>query len=152
MSENGKSVDAFFEDVRGSLAGMKKKAEALREKGILHAYPHFKTGTKKMFLNTPTDGCGRRKFIYVGTDEKKQKAALAKIARFYQHERILESIGRITDDLESQERELRELYHKAGALTLRGDAALKDADRPEKKLEGVTAPRRPSARAVTPTV
>jgi hypothetical protein len=142
MKENGKSIDAFFESARESIAALEQKTLALQRQGVLHAYPHFKTGTKKMFLNTPTDGNGRRKFLYVGTDEKKQKAALAKIARFYQHERIVESISRMTADLEQQERELRELYHKAGALTLRGYEAAKDADRLEEKIPGVTWHRR----------
>ena len=78
----GARIDLIHAQIRRQIRTLKKEIAGLEKKGILLAYPHFKKGTRRMYLLEPTID-GKRKYHYIGGDEKAQKLALEKIERYH---------------------------------------------------------------------
>lgn len=78
----GAAIDLVHAWIRRQVLTLKREIAGLEKKGILLAYPHFKKGTRRMYLLEPTNG-GKRKYHYIGGDEKAQKLALERIERYH---------------------------------------------------------------------
>lgn len=111
--KTGQATDLFLREATDTIAQLRKKVKELERRGVLNAYPHFKTGTRKMFLNEPSDSCGKRKFHYVGPDPKKQKSALARIARWHLRERILHALAKWEGEIQWIIRDQGQLLDRA---------------------------------------
>jgi len=93
-------LDALTIDVDAALIALKAEDARLTEAGCIKAYAHFKTGTRKMYLNEPCDPKnGKRRFTYVGVDPTAQADALAKIARYEAREQLRENAARLKYEL-----------------------------------------------------
>jgi hypothetical protein len=104
----GIQVDQLLEQIRARIAELESEEATLTKNGCIRAYPHFKTGTNKMYLLSPSEG-GGRKFTYVGVDPEKQEKARKAIARYEIRETLRRQIRRMSIDLDGAGKELAQL-------------------------------------------
>lgn len=66
----GGLVDELLKKLRARIVELQREEKLLTAAGCIRAFVHFKTGTQKMYLLSPTEN-GKREFTYVGVDPKK---------------------------------------------------------------------------------
>ncbi len=94
----GARLDKLRTSITEVLEACKKKERILTRQGVQSGTHHFKSGRKNcMFILEPTQD-GRRKYIHIGVDMKKQEKALADLDRF----RRRADLNRAREDLEKQ--------------------------------------------------
>jgi len=79
-----------------TVSAIRAKIRKLERQGVHKAFPHFKKGTKTMYLLDPTDGSGKRKYTYIGADPKDQEKALGKIRRHQEREALKFALTRLS--------------------------------------------------------
>lgn len=164
----GKMIDSHAIKIRATVKALKATITKLRRQGVLHAFPHFRPGTRKMFLKESTDAAGKRRYHYVGVGPKAQKKALEKIERYHratagwrdlnEAQRRLEGLSRDLLDLQRQYRSLEEWVggaamvaatpKKGNPMGVMGDAAELRRASPRNPI-GVTGSRGPGRDRVT---
>lgn len=125
----GETLDTMHSRFREQTRILKRQITALTRQGCLKAYPHYKAGTKRMYLLEPTDGTGRRPYTYVGGDTKKQKAVLAKIERFYKRESLQSSLNALEVYQARIEGDLSDLLRDFAWAVAQGDNAIKAGEK-----------------------
>lgn len=122
----GQRLDTLTQNIRESIAQLEAQDARLTKAGCLKAYAHFKTGTRKMYLNEPCDPRnGRRRFTYVGVDPDAQAEALAKIARHEVREQLRENIAQLNHQLADIDEQLDDLLDDLSGLARdAGDATI----------------------------
>ena len=116
----GAVVDALLERIRARIRELEELEKALTHRGCILAHAHFKTGTRKMYLLSPSEN-GSRKFTYIGVDLEKQEKARADIDRYEKREGVRRRIRTMNGELDAALRDLGELQTDcARILTMEG--------------------------------
>lgn len=126
-----KSPPAFGKDIDGMRADITRMIDACETENdrlvtlgceALNG-PHFKTGTRKMFFNRPTDATGARASVYVGTNPNKQAEYLSRQYRESVRLGVATLHDRIARELDGLNRALAQLHrdYSRAVTTLRED-------------------------------
>ena len=111
----GADVDQLLEKIRARIYELGLQEAMVTKMGCILAHAHFKTGTNKMYLLSPSEN-GSRKFTYVGVDQKKQEEARAAIDRYAHREDLRRQIRSLTLEREAAMRDLGELHTECARI------------------------------------
>ena len=118
----GAQIDELIGKIRARIRELEGEEKVLTKNGCVRAYAHFKTGTNKMYLLSPSENGGGRKFTYIGVDPEKQQTARAMIARYEEREGVRRRIRTLTGELDVAMRDLMELHTEcARIVTMAGE-------------------------------
>jgi hypothetical protein len=106
----GAAIDLVHTWIRRQVLTLKREITALKKKGILLAYPHFKKGTNMMYLLEPTRE-GKRRYHYIGGNDKDQKIALEKIERYHKTDHLGVMLAAIEYALHQDRKRLDVLFN-----------------------------------------
>ncbi len=117
----GGQVDELIEKICARIRELEREEATLTKNGCILAHAHFKTGTNKMYLLSPSEN-GARKFTYIGVDPEKQETARAAIDRYEVGEGVRRRIRTMSNELDMAMRDLDELHIEcARIVTMAGE-------------------------------
>ncbi len=138
----GAHVDELLGKIRALIAELEAKEATLTKYECVKAYAHFKTGTNKMYLLSPSENGGRQ-FTYIGVDPSKQQIARGMIARYEEREGVRRRIRTLTGELTAAVRDLEDLYIEcARIVTMEGsdqNGIFRFGDRARRRIEASAA-------------
>lgn len=132
----GKDIDRMRERIQQRLNNARAESERLQQLGAESLNgPHYKTGTRKMFFNRPTDTDGRRQQVYVGTDADKQAAYLSRQRRAQRREHLTQSAKAIVSRFDEAITELNRAHMAMNAALRFAESELDGLIDPDDTLE-----------------
>ena len=116
LSLNGHAIDIERCNIRDCVSEISEHLNELINMGCIRAHIHFKVDGKTMFMNQPSNEMGLRKYIHVGVNPEKQKAARDKVFRESKRsdiQRRLDSLTSTVRDLDRQLANISRSYSRA---------------------------------------
>lgn len=114
VPSTGESIDSHRQQYIGILLHIKSHLSELEKMGCVRAHIHFKKDGKTMFMNTPANDAGERKYIHVGVKPAKQKEARDKVYREGKRARITESMNVLNSKMRDLDNQLDRLLWEYG--------------------------------------
>lgn len=109
----GADIDNLRQTIRAAIQACERREQALQKLGCLKAHIHFKTGTNVMFMNKPVDPVtGKRPYVHVGVDPRKQAEARALVYREQVRERLAALREALAQSLQGMDEELQWLANR----------------------------------------
>jgi len=94
-----KAAPATLSTLRTHRAGLVQRIDALRRAGTVNATPHYRDGKYLYLIHPQRDGERRRE--YVGSEPTKVAAALGRVERFKESERLEAELSRLDRCIQS---------------------------------------------------
>ncbi len=114
----GKRFDKVFERLQETIRQMEAEEKELEAQGCVRAYIHFKPDGRTMFLLSPVDATGRRKYTHVGVSPEKQETARAAVAREHRRAELAAQRRDLAQALDGLQWEATTLLDKAHSVSL----------------------------------
>lgn len=114
----GQRVHAVITELKALEKKLQQRVTKLEKQGCEALNLHIKAGTNKMFHRggSPNPKTGQRDYQYIGTDPKKQQAALDRVKRYEERGKLLYQLRKLRDQIERIEHEITELAEEASYM------------------------------------
>ena len=100
----GRDIDKLRLDIGRALTRCKRQEARLTKAGVQNGHVHFKTDRPNtMFVLEPSVD-GRRRYIHVGTDPKRQSLMVAAVERWGDRARLQADMATLNDALDEFDR------------------------------------------------
>lgn len=100
----GREIDKLRSEIGRALARCKRQEARLTKAGVQNGHVHFKTDRPNTMFVLEPSVAGRRRYIHVGTDPKRQTIMAAAVERWADRSRLQVDMAALTDALDEFDR------------------------------------------------
>lgn len=109
----GATIDKLRADIVAAISAGKREDKRLTRQGVQIGRIHYKTDRPNtMYVLEPSVN-GKRKYVHVGTDPKKQAQKRAQVDRWQQRDQLRKAMAQLETDLQELDWRLRSVTHIA---------------------------------------
>lgn len=126
IMEQGALIDKSRDAIVQAIAASRRQEKLLKKQGVQIGSIHYKADRKSptMFVYEPVKE-GKRRYVSVGTDPKKQTEMQARVNRWKQRDLLQKEIERLEKDLKRLDWEIQHLVTNARKLEVEANEVRK---------------------------
>lgn len=123
---HGREIDKLRSDINNAVARCARQAERLTKAGVQDGHVHFKTDRPNtMFVLEPSVD-GRRRYVHVGTDTKRQAVMRAAVDRWETRARLQSDMAALSAEVAELDRAIDHIIRSSRYLRDRALSLVKN--------------------------